>query len=176
MTHDLLGLPIGRGVGLEARPGLWWGRVQDFGPPPSPPHLWHSIRRWKGWVLRREAQVWRRVAKTPSGCYSGAAALGKQISFESEESWTSGKRGRWCSRTSYRSLGHKKHNVQYGHRRARTWIISLSSCKSYMLIPLCLGSCLLWPRRAEVVSPQNHRIYLSQFYSTQAPTIMQKHH
>lgn len=36
------------------------------------------------------------TAKMTPGCYSGAAALGKQISSESERCWTSGKRGRWC--------------------------------------------------------------------------------
>lgn len=65
MTHDPLGLPIGRGAGLEA-----------------PPYCWHSIRRW----LRAKeggSSLEKGAAKTPPGCYSWAAALGKQISCES---------------------------------------------------------------------------------------------
>lgn len=46
-------------MGSDVKSSMSWGRSHVCTPPPT--LWWSSKRRWKGWVLWKETQVWERL-------------------------------------------------------------------------------------------------------------------
>lgn len=83
MTLDPFNLPIGQRPGLKTSPALSWGRIHVFTVHPRPTQVLNKEMEGSNSKEGGSSLV-RAMEKMPVGCYSGVAALGKQISSKRE--------------------------------------------------------------------------------------------
>lgn len=90
MTLDPLRLLIGCRSDSRGEAKLGGGAGSTSSAPPSPQLALNKEMEGPN-AKEGGSSLEKGAAETPPGCYSGEAALGKHISWETEQSWTSGE-------------------------------------------------------------------------------------